>query len=229
VVSLVPLKHRFNWDKIVETGPIITEVTRRRIMEILRGDKSIARNDEMIQEIIARVKDSVSGEVQTDKLYLDLFCYFEEKERGKRSHINCNVFYEKIEKNKFLILPEKADLYKALLLSSRFLRHGEADRRLSQRMNNLLQNKKLQTYRIQKDVVLIHFPMQSDIDPRIDVCIAISPKGLLCPDGDKARILVGLATKDSYSHWAELEAIYRYFSDQNHVDGIMQLCQNGKE
>lgn len=229
VVSLVPLRNRFNCNKIVETGPIITEMTQRSIMKILCGDKSIAQYDEMIQEIIARVKDSVSGEVQTDKLYFDLFCYFEEKRRGKRIRSTSNVFYQKIEKNQFLMLPETADLYTTLLLGSRLLHRGETDERLSQRMINLLQNKKLQTYRIQKDVVLIHFPMQSDIKPTIDAFIAISPQGVLCHDGDEARILVGLATKDSYSHWPELEFIYRYFSDHNHVEGIKQLCQNGKE
>jgi mannitol operon transcriptional antiterminator len=228
VVSLVPLKHRYCEEKIVETDPIITEATRCRIIEILRGDKTIARHDEMIQDIIARVTTNVIGEVQTDKLYLDLLCYFEEKGRGKRN-LSCNVFYEKIEKGIVLTLPEKADLYKTIMLCSRFLRRGETDRRLAQRMSNLLQNKKLQTYRIQKDVVLIHFPMQSDINPRIDVCLAISPKGVPCPDGSDARIIVGLATKDSYSHWGELEAIYHYFSDQNHADGIVQLCPGGKE
>lgn len=228
VVSLAPLKHRYGEDKIIETGPIITEVTRCRIVEILRGDKTIARHDEMIQDIIERVKANIVGEVQTDKLYLDLFCYFEEKGRGKRT-LSCSVFYEKIEKGIDITLPASADLSKALVACSRFLRRGESDRRLSQRMNNLLQNKKLQTYRIQKDVVLIHFPLQSDVNPRIDVCLAVSPKGLRCPDGDDAKIIVGLATKDSYSHWAELEAIYHYFSDQNHVDGIIQLRKGGKE
>lgn len=229
VVSLIPIEHRFHWDKIVESGPILTELTRRRIMEILRGDKSIARHDEMIQEIITRVKDSITGEVQTDKLYLDLFCYFEEKDRGKRNRSSSNIFYEKIEKNMFLMLPKRANLEEALLLCSRSLRQGDTDQRLPQRMSNLLQNKKLQTYRIQKDVVLIHFPMQSDINPSIDVCIAISSIGIRCPDGGDAAILVGLATKDSYTHWSELEGIYRYFSDQSHVDGIKQLCQSGKE
>jgi hypothetical protein len=53
--------------------------------------------------------------------------------------------------------------------------------------------------------------------------------GLRCPDGGDANIIVGLATKDSYSHWAVLEGIYRYFSEQSHVEGIKQLVQNGKE
>lgn len=229
VVSLVPLRNRFTCNKIVETGPIITEMTQRSIMKILCGDKAIAQYDEMIQEIIARVKDSVSGEVQTDKLYFDLFCYFEEKRRGKHIRPSGNIIYQKIETNQFLMLPETADLYTALLLGSGLLDRGETDGRLSQRMVNLLQNKKLQTYRIQNDVVLIHFPMQSDVKPTIDAFIAISPHGVLCPDGEIAKILVGLATKDSYSHWPELEFIYRYFSDNKHVEGIKQLCQNGKE
>jgi len=229
VVSLVPLSDRFGCKKIVETGPIITEKTQRRIMEILRGDKSVARYDEMIQEIINCVKNSVNGEVQVDKLYLELFRYFDEKERGKRSRFKSNTFFEKIEQNKFFRLPETACLQEALLLCSQVLCQGTNHQRLAQRMLNLLQNKKLQTYRIQQDVVLVHFPMQSDANPKIDVCIALAPKGLRWLDGDDAKILVGLATKDSYSHWAELEGIYRYFSNQSHVDGIIQLYQNSKE
>jgi mannitol operon transcriptional antiterminator len=229
VVSLVPLSKRFSCPKIVETGPIITEMTQRRIMEILCKDKSVARYDEMIQEIIGRVKNSVNGEVEVDKLYLELFRYFEEKERGKRTYIKDDIFYEKIEQNKFSLLPETTDLQEALLRCSRALRQGTTNTRLTQRMVNLLQNKKLQTYRIQRDVLLVHFPLQGDVNPKIDVCIALAPKGIRCPDGDDAKIIVGLATKDSYSHWAELEGIYRYFSDQSHVDGIKQLDQYGKE
>jgi mannitol operon transcriptional antiterminator len=229
VVSLVPLSKRFSCAKIVETGPIITEKTQRRIMEILREDKSVARYDEMIQEIINRVKNSVNGEVQVDKLYLELFRYFEEKERGKRTYVKDGIFCDKVEQNKISLLPEKADLQEALLRCSWVLRQGATNQRLAQRMVNLLQHKKLQTYRIQQDVLLVHFPLQGDVNPKIDVCIALAPKGLCCPDGGNVKIIVGLATKDSYSHWAELEAIYRYFSDQSHVDGIKQLDQYGKE
>lgn len=229
VVSLVPLSKRFSCDKVVETGPIITEKTERHIMEILRGDKHVSRYDKMIQEIIEHVKDSVNGEVQTDKLYLDLFRYFEEKEQVKDPRAKSDIFYEKIEQNKFLLLPETADMQEMLLRCSQVLRQGETDQRLSERMINLLQNKKIQTYRIQHDVVLVHFPMQGDANPKIDVCIAFAPKGLLCPDGGDAKILVGLATKDSYSHWAVLESIYRYFNDQSHVDGMKQLAKNVKE
>nr|WP_319487323.1 BglG family transcription antiterminator [uncultured Caproiciproducens sp.] len=229
VVSLVPLSKGFTCKKLVETGPIITENTQRRIMEILRGDRSVARYDEMICEIIKRVKGSVSGNVQDDKLYLDLFRYFEEKDRGKRPRAKSDIFYEKIEQNKFLVLPETANLKQTLLSCSKVLRPGAAGQRLAQRMFNLLQNKKLQTYRIQEDVVLVHFPLQGDANPQIDVCIALAPKEMVCPDGENTRILVGLATKDSHSHWAVLESIYRYFNDRNHVNGIKQLYQNDKE
>ena len=229
VVSLIPLSKRFSYENIIETGPIITEKTQRRIMEILRGDKSVARYDRMIQDIIDRVKTSVSGEVQSGKLYLDLFRYFEEKEHGQSARAKSDIFYEKIEQNKITLLPETADMQEALVLCSPVLRQGATGQRLAQRMVNLLQNKKLQTYRIQQDVVLVHFPLQGDPNPKIDVCIALSPKGLSCIDGEDTKILVGLATKDSYSHWAVLEGIYRYFSDQSHVDGIKQLVQNGKE
>lgn len=229
VVSLVPLNKRFSCAKIVESGPIITEKTQRRIMEILRGDKSISRYDEMIQDILNRVKDSVHGEMQTDKLYLDLFRYFEEKDRGKVTHARSDIFFEKIEQNKFTVLPADAGFQEALMHCSQVLRPRASDLRLAQRMENLLQNGKLQTYRIQEDVVLVHFPLQGEANPKIDVCITLAPEGLLCPDGSDAKILIGLATKDSYSHWTVLEGIYRYFSEPDHVEGIKQLYQNGKE
>ncbi len=229
VVSLVPLGKSFSCKKAVESGPIITEATQRRIIEILREDRSIARYDQMIQEIIGRVKNSVEGEVQVDKLYLELFRYFEENERGKRISAKSGIFYEKIEQNKIYLSPETADLREALISCSRVLQQGATNRRLGQRMVNMLQNKKLQTYRIRQDVVLVHFPLQGEANPKIDVCIILAPKGLPCPDGNDTQILVGLSTKDSYSHWAELEDIYNYFSDQSHVDGIKQSYQNAKE
>lgn len=229
VVSLVPLGKSFSKHKIVECGAIITETEQRSIMEILRADKFIVRYDEMIQEIISRVKDSVSGKIQSDKLYLDLFRYFEDKDRGMRPRAKRDIFYEKIEQNKFIVLPEAVSLEQALQLCSHSLVPKPNDQRLMHRMFNLLKNKKLQTYRIQQNVELIHFPMQGDANPKIDVRIAFAPNGVVCPDGGITNILVGLATKDSYSHWAVLEEIYRYFSDQSHVDGIKQLCQNRKD
>ena len=229
VVSLVPLSKRFNCAKIVESGPIITEKTQRRIMEILREDRSIARYDDVIQDIIERVRSSVSGDMQVDKMYLDLFRYFEEKDRGKLMRAKSDIFFEKIEQNRISLLPAAVNLQDALLHCCQLLRQGTTDQRLAQRMINLLQNRKLQTYRIQPDAVLVHFPLQGDANPKIDVCMAVAPPGFVCPDGEPARILIGLATKDSYSHWAVLEGIYRYFSDQGHIDGIKQLYQNGRE
>jgi len=229
VVSLVQLEKRFHCEKIVITGPIITEDTQRRIMEILRGDKSMARYDEIIRDVIERVKKCVDKEFEYNKMYFELFRYFEEKERGKRTNAKSDIFYKKIEQNKFAMLPEAVDIQEVLLLLSQVLRQGAAGQRLAQRMVNLLQNKKLQTYRVQKDVLLVHFPLQGDANPKIDVCIALIPKGMQYPDNDGSKIVVGIATKDSYSHWELLNDIYRYFSDQSHVDGILQMFQNVKE
>lgn len=232
VVSLVPLNERFHNDayhKIVETGPIITERQQRCIMEVLREDKLIARYDKTIQDIIGLVENCSEGKVKTDRLYFNLFRYFEEKEHGKHARIKNDIFYEKIEQNKILLFPGHLNMHQAIQFCSRQLRQGAASQRLEQRMLNLLANKKLQFYRIQKDVVLMHFPLQGDANPKIDVCIALADEKLDFPDGQSARILVVLATKDSYSHWAVLESIYQYFSDQSHVDGIEQMRKNGKE
>ncbi len=229
VVSLVQLDKRFHCEKIVITGPIITEDTQRRIMEILRGDKSLARYDEMIRDVIERVKKCVDKEFEYSKMYFELFRYFEEKERGKHTNAKSDIFYKKIEQSNFAKLPEAIDMQEILLLLSRILRQGAAGQRLEQRMVNLLQNKKLQTYHIQKDVLLVHFPLQGEANPKIDVCIALAPEGIRDMDDVCSKIIVGIATKDSYSHWEMLDDIYRYFSDQSHVDGIKQLFQNIKE
>ncbi len=227
VISLVPLKERFHeqaGNKIIETGPIITEQKQRRIMEILKGDKSIARYDKMIQEIIMLAQKSADSKIRTDQLYFNLFRYFEEKERGERTRATNDIFYEKIEQNQIYLLPEHADLRDTIRYCSKLLRSGAASQRLEQRMLNLLENKKLQTYRIQQDVLLIHFPLQGDANPKIDICIALDhTDGLLCEDGKPVKILIGMATKNSYSHWAVLESIYRYFSDKGHVEGIKQI------
>lgn len=223
VVSLVPLCTKYPNAKIIETEPIITPRTQHKIMEILRGVKPFARYDEMIQQIISRVKDSVTGDVLADKLYFDLFRYFDEKQRGKVDNIKTNIFTEKIAQTEFEQLPALADLQDALIICSKMLRHELASQRLAERMTNLYHSNKLHTYFIRQDVMLVHFPLQGDVDPKIDVCIVLAPQGVSCPDGNKVKIIIGMATKDSYSHWGELEDIYRYFSGKNYVDIIKQL------
>jgi hypothetical protein len=76
-----------------------------------------------------------------------------------------------------------------------------------------------------QDAVLIHCPMQGDIDGSVNISVLVSKEGILCPDGRITSIIVNMSTVDNYLHWSLLGEIYQYFDVADHVDAIIeQYC-----
>ncbi|KAB4600524.1 PRD domain-containing protein, partial [Bacteroides thetaiotaomicron] len=82
VVSLVPLSRQLSCRRLVETGPIITEGNQRKIMEVLKENRTVARHNKLIQDILCLVEKNTTGQVQAERLYFDLFRYFDRRDGG---------------------------------------------------------------------------------------------------------------------------------------------------
>ena len=225
VVSLVPLGPQQQCAKLVQTGPILTETNQRKIMDVLKTNRTIARHDQLIQDIIRMVEQNTSGEIQSERLYFDLFRYFERRDGGRSTPQTAETFVEKLRAENIVPLPEDADWGEAVLLGAERLQ-GE---RLADKMRNLLTNRKVQMYRFHPDAVLVHCPMQGEVGAKVDVRILVSREGVVCRDGARAGVILCLSTVDRYTHWNTLQEIYQYFSTPGHVDGVKQLYSHPKE
>lgn len=218
VVSLVPLSRHLSCRRLVETGAILTETNQRKIMDVLKQNRTIARHDQLIQDILKLVEKNVEGAVQSERLYFDLFRYFDRREGGAAPPAT-ERFAEKLRLENVVSLPEGTRWAEAVLCGARSLQ-GD---RLADKMRNLLHSRRVQMYRLQEDVVLVHCPMQGEVGAKVDVRILVSREGVRCQDGAQAGVILCLSTADRYGHWDTLQEIYQYFGTPGHVDGVKQL------
>jgi hypothetical protein len=226
VISLVQLNLSCEYENIVEIGPIFGEDEYGKIIAILKRNKVISQYNDMIEDIIRRVERNITGTLESDRLYLDLLRFFEERDHKKVESVASVFFMDKITNKNVLILPDGTSFEQALMFGSRALL-GDVQNSLEQRMRNLLMSKRLQMYRMHPDVVLVHCPMQGNVHSKIDVSISLSLEGVVCIDGERANIMVFLSTVNRYTHWNLLKDIYQYFDLQTHVDVVKKMY--GKE
>ena len=229
VVSVGPMQRRVNCDHLVEIGPIITQEDQKKIMDILRRGKMTIRYDQRILDIMEIVERNTDGGIHAQRMYFELLQYFENKKNRKGPDSSSDLFYSKIKGEELGYLPEGADWEMVVLAGADRLAGHSSDSRLRERMKNLMGRGRIQIYRPQKEVLLIHYPMQGDSAGKLDVTIQVSPDGVECPDGKTATIFVGLTTIDKYAHWGILEEIYRYFDLDTHVEGIKELYRIREE
>lgn len=222
VVSLVPLGKQLECERQVHTGPILTEVDQRKILDVLRQNRTVARHDSLIRDIIALAESDTEGHIQSEKLYFDLFRYFEQRDGGQTGQRTTATFLELVRRENIVSVPNGMGWNDAVLCGAASLQR-EGNSRLTAKMKNLLHHKKTQMYRLHSDVVLVHCPMQGEVDARLDVRIVLSRSGVACRDGQRARVLLCLSTVDWYTHWNMLQEIYQYFGTQGHVDGVLEM------
>ena len=159
VVSLVPLSRQLSCRRLVETGPIITEGNQRKIMEVLKENRTVARHNKLIQDILRLVEKNTTGQVQAERLYFDLFRYFDRRDGGGGLPQTTETFAEKLRRENVVSLPAGTDWAQAVLRGAQSLQ-GE---RLADKMGNLLHSRRVQMYRFQDEVVLVHCPMQGEV------------------------------------------------------------------
>ena len=217
VVSLVPLGPQFTCEHVVQTGPILNEKDQGNILRALKHNQLLVKYDMLIQDLLSIAERNATGELQSQNMYFELLRYFVKREGKHGTGVNTKVHVEILKEENFLLVSEETSWEQAVLLGASHLQ-GE---RLVARMKKLVVNGKIQTYRFHPQVVLVHYPMQGEMNAVVDTRIILSEQGIMCEDGQKANIIVCISGVDHYSHWHALEDIYQYFERQNHVDEIL--------
>lgn len=229
IISTSHTKGKFNCSFLVETGPIITDSGKQKIMDIIERNHVITKYDSLIRDIIQVVDDNCSEKLQTTKIYFDLFRLFSYREHGQINDSDVPFFQKLIRKNKVVSLKPGKDWKEVVFCGCRSLEGKNNAIRLIERMNNLISRKRERFYRMQPEAVLVHCPMQGDIDGAVNASVLVSKEGINCPDGESAKILVCLSTVDNYLHWSLLDEIYQYFDVAGYVDRIKELYCDKEE
>lgn len=227
VISTSHTKRMFNCSYLVETGPIITDSGKQRIMDIIEKNRLITKYDSLIRDIIDIVDDNCSEELKTTKIYFDLFRLFSRREHGQIQDSDVPSFQKLIRKNNVISLKPGKEWQEAIFCGCRSLEGKHDAKRLIERMCNLISRKRERFYRMHEEAVLVHCPMQGDMDGSVTARVLVSEEGVSCPDGKTARIIVCLSTVDNYLHWSLLDEIYQYFDMEGYVGRIKDLyCDN---
>ncbi|MEG2119403.1 MAG: PRD domain-containing protein, partial [Pseudoflavonifractor sp.] len=229
VVSLVPLGKQLGCKKLVETGPILTEANQQKIMDVIKKNPTIARHDALIQDIIRIAGHNLNGTLLSERLYFELFRYFDQREGSGGLPQTTETFPEKMTVENISVLPEGIGWDNTVLQGAVGLQSADGNGRLVSKMHNLLHHKKVQIYRFHPEIVLVHYPMQGELDSKVDVRILVSRGGVVCQDGQKAQVILCLATCDRYTHWNMLQEIFQYFRTADHLDGVKQMCFTREE
>ena len=228
IVSVGALPRGLTCDHLVEIGGILTEQDQERMLAVLQRGNALIRYDKRIMEIMQIVGRNAEG-VQKHRLYFELLQYFENSSGRKGTVETVELFYERIKPGQIQGLPRSAVWTDAVLAGAASIAGRNRNSRLTDRVQNLLGKGNLRFYRMQKDAILIHYPVQGDLGGRLDITVHAAKDGILCPDGKTATVFVGLATVDNYAHWAVLEEIYRYFDLAQHIRGIQQMYQTAED
>ena len=223
VVSVGPAQRQMSCDHMVEIGAIVTEEEQRKIMEILRRSRVTIRYDQRILDIMEIAERNSEGGLHTQQMYFELLQYFGNHRRHRQQDDATELLLRRLQSDTVGRLTPKDNWESVVLKGAERLAAGNPKSRLRDRMRNLMGRGRVQMYRPQEDVVLIHYPMQGDAAGKLDLTIQLAETGVECPDGRRACIFIGLATIDKYAHWGLLEEIYRYFDQPAHVEGMKEI------
>lgn len=228
IVSLVPLAKKYHNDKLVVIESVIDEHMMDRIADIVKEKIIVGKNGNMIEDIISIMCDSMPQDMRNSfssgRLYFRLFQYFSRQDFPNGDHIR-KPHGLPYDDNCIVPLNPEMDWLEAILYGSELFQKECENSRLVERMWNLSRTRMLQFYRINKDVILVHCPMQGENGSRVAVRILLSKKGVRCPDGQEAKGVVCLSTIDMHSHWDTLYDIYNRFNDS---DYLLKLLQEAK-
>lgn len=222
VISTAYNSTRFICGHLVSTGPIISDLSKKRILMIINDRGASNETNSKVNDIIRIVGEYVKDDAARTNLYFDLFRLMNKEATGE-DLVSIEGIDKKI-KNGEVIQSGAKRVWNSVLMDGCLSLVGE-DRgiRLYNRMVNLIMKNGNKTFNVMDDVLLIHCPMQGDPDAGVDLAVVVSEEQIEFPNCSGASVIVFLMTKDNYSHWTVLDEIYSYFQNRNRLTGIKEL------
>lgn len=206
-------------ENVVETSIVLNKEDQQKIVDILQNEKLLSKYNNKIEDILSIVEENVTQPIERKELYFSLFRYFNSRKGYNPSEqpgMECILG----EKTRTEVLPDHMEWEDTLHYGSELLDSSEG--RLWERIQNLVSRDKLQTYRFEKDAILIHYPMQGEQQREIKLLKMISEEGVVCPDGKKAYLILCLTTIDKYSHFSLLDEVYRFYGKKTKITELVE-------
>ncbi len=217
VIALNPLPRQLRGENVVEVSPMLSDENLASIFEVLKKNLIVSRFNGMIEEIIAILKENLPerdhAALESDKLYFELFRYFNERDVGGAASANCQPAEPEFSA-RIVGVSEQETWQQVVLAGCTAICEETGSRLLVDRMRNLVTGRKFQWYRMADDAVVVHCPMQGDACGGVHAQIVVSSgSGIVFPDRKRAKVVFCLTTVDRYSHWGTLYSIYTTYSD----------------
>lgn len=222
IISTAYNSNRFTCDHLVSTGPIISDISKKRILKIINDRGASDEISSKVNDIIKIVGEYVKDEIARTNLHFDLFRLMN-KEAVSDDIVIVDGIDKKVKNGEILQLGPGKSWQEVLDAGCLSLVGEEKGLRLYDRMVNLLLKNGNKTFRITDDVLLVHCPMQGDPESSVDISVAVAGGPVDFPNCSGASVIVFLSTKDNYTHWGVLDEVYSYFHVKNRLNGILEL------
>lgn len=222
IISTAYNSNRFTCDHLVSTGPIISDVSKKRILRIINERGTSDEISGKVNDIIKIVGEYVKDEIARTNLHFDLFRLMN-KEAVSDDMVTLDGIDKKVKNGEILQAGSGKTWQEVLGAGCRSLVGEEKGLRLFDRMVNLMLKNGNKTFRITDDVLLVHCPMQGDPEANVDISVAVAEEPVDFPNCSGASVIVFLSTKDNYTHWGVLDEVYSYFQVRNRLNGILEL------
>lgn len=191
------------------TEVVLQDKDKRKIIQLLNQYGIVGRYDRTIQRIIASVEDNLTGQIEKNELYFDILRILYED--GKRESIGEQIsFRGYMEDGCFVKIPKTGDMEELLIKGCQTAVHEKSWKRLYDRLYNMIRRHRLKYYEIQKNVVLIHCPMQGDMNRSVGFSVVVSETVIPITEYISGKIFIFFVTIDQRTHFALLKEIYDY-------------------
>lgn len=212
VLSLVRVPVQMRQSNVVEAGPFLNDRDFKRIFKVLHSNRIISGYRGMIDEVIDIFKENLPSakleDFESDRLFFELFRCFSRRPyetSEKVPQVDAEGIVDGVT-----VAPDGCTWQDAIQCGCEAICERTKSRTLIDRMRNLVRSPKIQWYRMEPEVVLVHCPMQGDEHGCVTVEEVDCPRGgVQFPDQRMASTVICLTTVDRYSHWGALYSIYK--------------------
>ncbi len=207
IVTTVPMDAGGN--KVLQTGPILSEESKNRIVNIVSGSSEFFSAGQEAAEILEVVRKSVKLQDES-RLLRDLLRYTIQKERAIVPPGPAPSLREVLQDTSSIRISE-ADTLEAAIWDAGGLLGGSLHRDVfaSEMLSHIHPRKDICEI---SDGVALEYCLKSNIGG-VGMGIVLLPRCHVKFGNKEVRMLVVLATVDNATHYPLLNEIYRYFGD----------------
>ncbi len=180
VIALEKLPDQLMGENVVKATPLLTDENLASIFEILKKNRIVSRYNGVIEEIVDIFKNVIPERdhdyLESDKLYFELFRYFNERDYSSALESRTVVSEPQIAKQ-IVSVPAESTWQDAVLAGCQAICEETGSRLLVERMRNLVTSPKFQWYRMAEDAVVVHCPMQGDACGHVGAQVVLAGGG----------------------------------------------------